>query len=97
MIADGELEIRVVEKTDEELICEFVVGGAMRSRKSVNVPAAVSYTHLASIRNRVLYRFMFYSELPFFLFRFHVCIRLSRASFALSSHGVGLFLSLIHI
>ena len=44
-----------------------------------------------SIRNRVLYRFMFYSELPFFLFRFHVCIRLSRASFALSSHGVGLF------
>ena len=45
----------------------------------------------ASIRNRVLYRFMFYSELPFFLFRFHVCIRLSRASFALSSHGVGLF------
>lgn len=44
-----------------------------------------------SIRNRVLYRFIFYSELPFFLFRFHVCIRLSRASFALSSHGVGLF------
>ena len=39
LIADGELEIRVVEKTDEELICEFVVGGAMRSRKSVNVPA----------------------------------------------------------
>ena len=38
LIADGELEIRVVEKT-EELICEFVVGGAMRSRKSVNVPA----------------------------------------------------------
>ena len=38
LIADGELEIRVVEKTDEELICEFVVGGAMRSRKSVNVP-----------------------------------------------------------
>ena len=30
LIADGELEIRVVEKTDEELICEFVVGGAMR-------------------------------------------------------------------
>ena len=39
LIADGELEIRVVEKTAEELICEFVVGGAMRSRKSVNVPS----------------------------------------------------------
>ena len=38
LIADGELEIRVMGKTDEELDCEFVVGGAMRSRKSVNVP-----------------------------------------------------------
>ena len=39
LIADGELEIRVMGKTDEELDCEFVVGGAMRSRKSVNVPS----------------------------------------------------------
>lgn len=38
LIADGELEIRVVEKNELELICDFVVGGAMRSRKSVNVP-----------------------------------------------------------
>lgn len=38
LIADGELEIRVVEKAVGELVCEFVVGGAMRSRKSVNVP-----------------------------------------------------------
>lgn len=38
LIADGELEIRVVEKSDKELTCEFVVGGSMRSRKSVNVP-----------------------------------------------------------
>ncbi len=38
LIADGELEIRVLEKNEEELICEFVVGGTMRSRKSVNVP-----------------------------------------------------------
>ncbi|MBE6181965.1 MAG: pyruvate kinase [Rikenellaceae bacterium] len=38
LIADGELEIRVLEKKDQELICEFVVGGTMRSRKSVNVP-----------------------------------------------------------
>ena len=37
LIADGELEIRVVGKNDTELDCEFVVGGAMRSRKSVNV------------------------------------------------------------
>ena len=32
LIADGELEIRVVGKNDTELDCEFVVGGAMRSR-----------------------------------------------------------------
>ncbi len=38
LIADGELEIRVKEKSDEELICEFTVGGSLRSRKSVNVP-----------------------------------------------------------
>lgn len=38
LIADGELEIRVTEKNDDELRCEFLVGGTMRSRKSVNVP-----------------------------------------------------------
>jgi len=38
LVADGELELRVVEKTERELISEFVVGGRMRSRKSVNVP-----------------------------------------------------------
>ncbi len=38
LIADGELELRVVGKTDRELECEFMVGGALRSRKSVNVP-----------------------------------------------------------
>lgn len=38
LISDGELEIRVVDKTKDELVGEFVVGGAMRSRKSVNVP-----------------------------------------------------------
>lgn len=38
LIADGEMEIRVVEKRDVELVCEFVTGGYMRSRKSVNVP-----------------------------------------------------------
>ncbi len=38
LIADGEMELRVIDKNDEELQCEFVRGGAMRSRKSVNVP-----------------------------------------------------------
>ncbi|MFI3316059.1 MAG: pyruvate kinase [Rikenellaceae bacterium] len=38
LIADGALEIVVVEKSDEELTCEFTVGGVLKSRKSVNVP-----------------------------------------------------------
>ena len=38
LIADGEMEIRVVEKSETELVCEFTTGGLMRSRKSVNVP-----------------------------------------------------------
>ncbi len=38
LIADGELELRVLEKSGDELRCEFVRGGGLRSRKSVNVP-----------------------------------------------------------
>ncbi len=38
LIADGELELHVVQKDDRELLCEFVQGGLLRSRKSVNVP-----------------------------------------------------------
>ncbi len=38
LIADGALEIEVVEKNDEELICEFTIAGTLKSRKSVNVP-----------------------------------------------------------
>ncbi|MCM1151513.1 MAG: pyruvate kinase [Alistipes sp.] len=38
LIADGEVELRVVEKSERELTCEFVGDGALRSRKSVNVP-----------------------------------------------------------
>ncbi len=38
LIADGELELKVLEKNDEFLTCEFLIGGVMKSRKSVNVP-----------------------------------------------------------
>ena len=38
LIADGELELRVIDKDSEELLCEFVRGSVLRSRKSVNVP-----------------------------------------------------------
>ncbi|MFR9520007.1 MAG: pyruvate kinase, partial [Rikenellaceae bacterium] len=38
LIADGALEIEVMEKSDDELICEFTIAGVLKSRKSVNVP-----------------------------------------------------------
>ena len=38
LIDDGELELRVVEKTYEALVCEVVNSGVIKGRKSVNVP-----------------------------------------------------------
>lgn len=38
LIADGQLEIVVTDKNDEELTCCFITGGRLLSRKSVNVP-----------------------------------------------------------
>lgn len=38
LIADGELELAVEEKREGALVCRFLAGGALRSRKSVNVP-----------------------------------------------------------
>ncbi|MFI3319183.1 MAG: pyruvate kinase [Rikenellaceae bacterium] len=38
MIADGELELEVLEKNADHLVCRFTIGGKLKSRKSVNVP-----------------------------------------------------------
>lgn len=38
LIDDGEIELAVVEKSGEALICEVINGGELKSRKSVNVP-----------------------------------------------------------
>ncbi|MCH5335518.1 MAG: pyruvate kinase [Alistipes sp.] len=38
LISDGEVELRVTEALDSGLVCEFVRDGALRPRKSVNVP-----------------------------------------------------------
>lgn len=38
LVADGELELTVTAKYNNELICRFVRGGVLRSRKSVNIP-----------------------------------------------------------
>jgi len=38
LIDDGELALTVIEKKDQELICEAQNGGILKSRKSVNVP-----------------------------------------------------------
>ncbi|MFR9502884.1 MAG: pyruvate kinase [Rikenellaceae bacterium] len=38
LIADGALEIEVLEKSENELLCVFTIAGVLKSRKSVNVP-----------------------------------------------------------
>ncbi|MDP4203257.1 MAG: pyruvate kinase [Bacteroidota bacterium] len=38
LIDDGEIDLKVVEKTDEYLVCEATNDGVLGSRKSVNVP-----------------------------------------------------------
>ena len=39
LLADGALELRVVDRTPTDVICEVVVGGMISSRKGVNLPA----------------------------------------------------------
>lgn len=39
LLADGALELRVVEKTRTDVVCEVVTGGVITSRKGVNLPA----------------------------------------------------------
>lgn len=42
LIADGLIELRVVDKTETEVICQVVNGGALADRKNVNIPGATS-------------------------------------------------------
>jgi len=39
LLADGALELRVLDRTKTDVICEVVVGGVISSRKGVNLPA----------------------------------------------------------
>ncbi len=38
LIDDGEMELKVVDKADNKLVCEVQNGGVIKSRKSVNIP-----------------------------------------------------------
>lgn len=38
LLDDGQLELRVEEKTDTDLICRVVIGGPLSNRKGVNIP-----------------------------------------------------------
>lgn len=42
LIADGLIELRVVDKTETEVICQVVNGGTLADRKNVNIPGATS-------------------------------------------------------
>ena len=39
-MADGQLEFRIVDVTETDIVTEVVVGGSMGSRKGVNMPGA---------------------------------------------------------
>jgi pyruvate kinase len=41
LLADGAIELRVQEVTDEDILCHVVVGGTLGSRKGVNCPAGL--------------------------------------------------------
>src|SRR6478609_693622 len=38
LIDDGKLELKVVEKKKDELVCEVVYGGTLKSKKGINLP-----------------------------------------------------------
>lgn len=42
LIADGLIELRVVDKTETEVICQVINGGTLADRKNVNIPGATS-------------------------------------------------------
>lgn len=42
LIADGLIELRVVEKNETDVICEVINGGTLGDRKNVNIPGATS-------------------------------------------------------
>lgn len=42
LIADGVIELRVLEKNETDVICEVVNGGTLGDRKNVNIPGATS-------------------------------------------------------
>ena len=56
LLADGALELTVIDKTEDSLICRVEVGGALRSHKGINLPGValpISEIGRASCRERV--------------------------------------------
>ena len=49
LIDDGEMELKVIEKTNDYLLCEVQNESTLGSRKSVNVPGALSATSTSSL------------------------------------------------
>ncbi len=40
LLADGAINMQVVEKTDEGIVCKVVVGGTLSSKKGINLPTS---------------------------------------------------------
>lgn len=88
LVADGEVELRVVDKSDSELLCEFVGDGALRSRKSVNVPGVSIDLPSVTARDRRFIEWAIAHDVDFIAHSFVRSVRdLEAVQAILDTHG----------
>ncbi len=75
LISDGQVEIRVIERNDSRLLCEFVRDGVLHSRKSVNVPGVEIELQSVTERDRAFIRWAAENNIDFIA---HSFVRSSR-------------------
>ncbi|MFO7889418.1 MAG: pyruvate kinase [bacterium] len=55
LLADGSLELKVLETTDNDIICRVIIGGALTSYKGINLPTrSLNVPHLTAKDHRDL-------------------------------------------
>lgn len=55
LLADGSLELKVLETTDSDIICKVIIGGALTSYKGINLPTcSLNVPHLTEKDRRDL-------------------------------------------
>jgi pyruvate kinase len=65
LIDDGEIDLKVVDKTDEYLVCEAMNAGVLGSRKSVNIPGVRINLPSLTERDRVNIEYAIKNDIDF--------------------------------